>query len=230
MHDYDWKAAADHFSNATRGDFVSADTRWAYATFYLGALGQHHAAAEQLRRSVEQDPLNVAWRVSYAWHLNESGMRGPALAEVRKALEIDEHHWGALVITGDIHLTSGEYEKAVVAAEEAYRVNPTHSMTWGLLAAALRRVGQTERADALLHKHGSSPTPIWGRVWYHLHSSEIDEAAHWWRKAIEFRDLFVVEFAGSSVVSRCVTARTGQGLARAMNLTPDSSWSSPIGE
>ena len=222
VHDYDWKAAADHFSNATRGDFVSADTRWAYATFYLGPLGQHHAAAEQLRRSVEQDPLNVAWRVSYAWHLNESGMRDQALAEMRKALEIDEHHWGALVITGDIHLTSGEYEKAVAAAEEAYRVNPTHSMTWGLLAAALRRVGQTERADALLQKHGSSPTPIWGRVWYHLHSSELDEAALWWRKAIELRDLFVVEFAGGKVVQPLRDSVHWPALGRTMNLTPPS--------
>ena len=141
---------------------------------------------------------------------------------MRKALEIDEHHWGALVITGDIHLTSGEYEKAVAAAEEAYRVNPTHSMTWGLLAAALRRVGQTERADALLQKHGSSPTPIWGRVWYHLHSSELDEAAHWWQKAIELRDLFVVEFAGATVVQPLRDSVHWPALGRAMNLTPSS--------
>jgi tetratricopeptide (TPR) repeat protein len=160
--------------------------------------------------------------VSFAWHLDATGERAQAFDELRKALEIDERHWGALVVTSELRLLAGEYEKAVSAAEDAYRVNPAHSMTWGVLAAGLRRVGQTERADALLHKHGSAPTPIWGRVLYHLHSAEIDEAAHWWQKAIELRDLFAVEFAGSSVAQPLRNSAHWLALSRAMNLTPSS--------
>jgi serine/threonine-protein kinase len=164
VHDYDWNAAADHFSQATRGDFVTADTRWLYATFYLGAMGQHQLAAEQLRRAVETDPLNVAWRASFAWHLNETGERTQALEELRTALEIDERHWGALVVASDIRLMAGENEEALAAAEEAYRVNPAHSMTWGCWrrhsGASVRRNAQTRSCASTgdrPHRSGDEP-------------------------------------------------------------------------
>lgn len=160
--------------------------------------------------------------MSFAWHLDAIGERGQALEELRKATEIDERHWGALVVTGEIHLLAGGYEKAVAAAEKAYRVNPTHSMTWGNLSAALRRAGKPERAAALLRERGSAPTPIWGRVWYHLHSGEIDEAAHWWGKAIELRDLFTVEFAASPDVQPLRDSPHWPKLSSAINLTQSS--------
>ena len=36
---------------------------------------------------------------------------------------------------------------------------------------------------------GASPTPIWGRVWYHLLCSETDAAAVWYEKMIDAREI-----------------------------------------
>jgi tetratricopeptide (TPR) repeat protein len=92
-HDYDWKAAADHFAKAMSGISVSAEAHWAYAVYYLRALGLRQEAVEQMQRAVEQDPLNVAWRAILAHILSTTEMYDRALEELRKALELDESHW-----------------------------------------------------------------------------------------------------------------------------------------
>ena len=68
-------------------------------------------------------------------------------------------------------------------------------MPTGILAAALVRVGETDRAQALIRQMGDRPNPVWGRINYHLLCSEIDEAADWYERAIQERDPFAAVFA-----------------------------------
>ena len=218
VHDYDWTAATDAFSKAMSGSAVSANARWAYATFYLGALGRYEESAAEMRRAVIQDPLNVTWRANFGLHLHFSGLHDRALTEVRKALDLDERHWGANFIVGETHMATGDFTAAVTAAERAYRINPAHSLTWGLLAAALVKGGHADRAAALIREHAESPTPVFGRVLYHLHCSEIDEAADWWEKMIDERELFAIEFASAPVVRPLRESPRWARLARLMNL------------
>ena len=89
-HDYDWADAARHFEIAMSSPSVSAETRWAYASFYLQPLGRFRESVTEMRRAVEEDPLNVSWRSILGSHLNLSGMNDQAQEEVLKALEIDE--------------------------------------------------------------------------------------------------------------------------------------------
>jgi hypothetical protein len=67
----------------------------------------------------------------------------------------------------------------------------------GFYAAVLNRIGDTERAEAIVHAMGDSPRPIWGRTWYHLVCSEIDAAALWYERMIEARELFAPIYANS---------------------------------
>ena len=41
------------------------------------------------------------------------------------------------------------------------------------------------------------PNPLWGGAWFHLLCSEIDDAAHWYEKMIETRDVFARIYANS---------------------------------
>ncbi len=44
---------------------------------------------------------------------------------------------------------------------------------------------------------GDTPTPLWGRAWYHLLCSEIAEAARWYEKMIDAREIFAPVYATS---------------------------------
>jgi TolB-like protein/Tfp pilus assembly protein PilF len=217
-HDYDWKAAADHFAKAMSGISVSAEAHWAYAVYYLRALGLRQEAVEQMQRAVEQDPLNVAWRAILAHILSTTEMYDRALEELRKALELDESHWLPNFILAETYLESGKLSEAAAAAERAYRANPRHSMTWGIFAAVLARLGEKDRAAALVREGGESPNPIWGRVLYHLFCSEIDQAASWYERMIQQREPFATIFASDSVLKPLRESGHWPKLARLMNL------------
>jgi eukaryotic-like serine/threonine-protein kinase len=217
-HDYDWAGAARQFQMAMSSPSVSAETHWAYASFYLGALGRYRESVAEMRRAIEQDPLNVTWRAVLGSHLNSSELYDAAREELVKALEIDENHWSPNYILGGNYMATGNFGEAVVVGEKAFRANPQHSMTSGLLAAALVRVGEKDRAAEILREMGDSPKPIWGRVEYHLRCSEIDAAADWYEKMIEQREPFAVIFGHASICKELRQSPRWPKLAKLMNL------------
>ena len=196
---------------------VSAETRWAYASFYLQPLGRFSESVTEMRRAVEEDPLNVSWRSILASHLNLAQRNDEAREELLKALEIDENHWLANCILGQIYMATGHYAEAA-AAEKAHRVNSLHSMPSAVLAAALVQLGEKDRATEVVSEMGDSPKPIWGRVEYHLYRSEVDAAADWYEKMIEQREPFAVIYAGSSLCKDLRQSPRWPALARKINL------------
>jgi serine/threonine-protein kinase len=227
--DYDWMAAAEAFSKAIGVSTVSGYSRWLYASFYLGPLGRYDEAVAQMRQAVEHDPLNVTWRTNLAIALHALNRNDEARDQLHKALEIDPQNWGSHFILGQTAMATGDSPAAVAAAERAHAVHPQHSMPSGLLAAALVRAGNADRAAALIRQQGDSPTPLYGRALYHLYCSEIDSAAACWAKMIEQRELFAVEFVSSPEVRPLRESRHWPTLATLMNLTfereRDSRWS-----
>jgi Flp pilus assembly protein TadD len=171
-----------------------------------------------MQRAVEQDPLNVVWRAVLGSHLSGAEIYGRAFEELRKALEFDEHHWAPNCLIGETFMATGRFAEAAAAAERAYRANPRQSMTWGLLAAALKRLGDEDRATELIREHGGSPRPVWGRVSYHLLCSEIDAAASWYEVMIEWREPWAAVFASYPLVRPLRGSRHWLRLAQMMNL------------
>jgi hypothetical protein len=91
-------------------------------------------------------------------------------------------------------------------------------MPIGLLAACLVRLGERDRAETLIRDMGGSPTPIWGRAWYHLLCSETDAAAYWYEKMIDARDMFAAVYARSHYTAALRASPHWPRLARMMNL------------
>ena len=120
-----------------------------------------------MRRAVEQDPLSVLWRGILMAHLVCAGRYEEALQEGLKALDIAENEIHPHLAIAEAYLAMGRVAEAVASAERAHRNLPQQSMGTGFLAASLVRLGEKDRAEALLREMGDSPTPIWGRVWYH---------------------------------------------------------------
>ena len=176
----------------------------------------------KMRLEVEQDPLNVVWRGILANHLNHAGMHAQAMVEAQKTVDLDENSWLGHYNLAEIYIADGKFAEAVVAGEHAYRAAPWHSMPTGVLAAALVRVGERDRAEALIRQMGDRPSPVFGRVQYHLLCSEIDAAADWYEKAIQERDPFAVVFARAPYGKILRESPRWPKLAKMMNLPEGS--------
>ena len=219
--DYNWLEAASEFQLAMASPSVSAEAHWAYASLYLCTFGRFERSTAEMRRVVEQDPLSVQWRGVLMGHLVCAGRYEEAIQEGLKALDIADNEIHPHQALSEAYLGLGEVNEAVASAERAHRNLPQQSMATGLLAALLVRIGKRARAETLLAEMGSSPTPIWGRVWYHLLCSEIEAAAVWYEKMIEAREIFAPLYAKSLYTAELRASPYWPKLARMMKL-PDS--------
>ena len=69
-----------------------------------------------------------------------------------------------------------------------------------------RRRALAARREGACHACSSwrweiTPQPLWGRVVYHLHTSDLDAAADWYRRMIEQRDPFALVYARASITA-----------------------------
>jgi serine/threonine-protein kinase len=220
-HDYNWTEATREFQLAMASPSVPAEAHWAYAALYLGAFGRFEESAAELRRAVEQDPLNVSWRGVLVAHLVCARKYEEALQEGLKALDIAQNELMPHLTLGEAYLALGRVAEAVASEERAHRNFPRQSIATGMLAASLVRLGEKDRAEALLREMGDSPTPIWGRALYHLLCSEVDAAAGWYEKMIEAREVFAPVYANSLYTAELRASPHWAKLARMMNL-PES--------
>ena len=218
VHDYDWIEAGRQFQLAMASPSVPAEAHWAYAAFYLGALGNFQESTAQMRSAVERDPLSVLWRGILMGHMVCAGRFEEALQEGQKALEISDAEMHPHLALAEAYLALGKIGEAAAAAERAHRNLPQQSMGAGLFAAVLFRAGEKDRAAALLREIGDSPTPIWGRTWYHLLCGELDAAAWWYEKMIAARDMFAPVYANSPYTAELRRSPHWARLARMMNL------------
>jgi tetratricopeptide (TPR) repeat protein len=188
---------------------------------YLSTFGRFEESAAEMRRAVEQDPLSIIWRGILMAHLVCGGKYEEALKEGMKALDIADNEIHPHLAMAEAYLALGRVAEAVVSAERAHRNLPQQSMATGFLAACLVRLGEKDRAEALLREMGDTPTPIWGRAWYHLLCSEVPAAAGWFEKMIEARELFAPVYAYSLYTEELRASPHWARLARMMKL-PES--------
>ena len=220
-HDYDWNAARDHFDASMHLPNVSADARWIYGSLYLGALGRFEESTDQMRRAVEQDPLNATWGAIWAAHLIHAGKPADAIREALRATELEPLYFVAHQLLGEAYLAAGSLTDAIAAFERAHRQAPWNAMPTGLLGGALWMAGDTARATALLAEM-RSPAPRWGRVWYHVYTGELDEAANWYERVVDERDPFALVYAASPQLASLRAHWRWPAIARMMHLPTTS--------
>ena len=220
FHDYNWKEGSRSLLTALATSSVPAEAHWAYACV-LSTFARFEESSSQMRQAVQKEPHTVLWRGVLMAHLVCGGWHEEALREGERALAVSSNEIHPHLAIAEANLALGRIEAALSAAEAAYRNLPQQSMGSGFLAAILARVGQTHRAAALVNGMGESPSPIWGRAWYHLLCSEVDQAAHWYEKMIETREIFAPVYAHSPYTQELRASAHWPRLARMMNL-PES--------
>jgi len=196
MYDYDWSEAERHFGLALTQPGVSSHVHGYYAHYCLLPLRRFEEALEHQALAVTQDPLNVAVRAERAICLLASGRRADALDELRRITELDVTFWFPYFILSSERALEGQWDEALVLAEQTHRLAPWFAPATGVLAAVLKRLGHAERAEDLVRRLSSDTAyvdPIGGAM-FGLLCGELGEAASWSEMAIRQRQPAILFF------------------------------------
>jgi serine/threonine-protein kinase len=217
VHDYDWQAAETHFAASMNVPDVSGHARWIYASLYLRGLGRFEESAGEMGRAVQHDPLNATWHAIWGAHLYDAKRFDQAIEEGLRATELEPNYVVARHILGETYWASGKWSEAIAAFERAYQLTPW-TFTAGWLAAMLWQRDEKARARQLIVDLGDSPASLWGRVVYHLLTSDLDAAADCYDRMIEHRDPFALVYARAPFAEPLREHRRWPELAARMKL------------
>ena len=189
VYEYDWREAARRFQLAMAREPVPPMVLRGYALYYLLPTGQLLDAVEAYRRALQQDPINVQFRIGHAICLTAAGRFADAEAECRQILEIDSNFFLAYSMSTVLMERRGELVVALEYAEKAYSLAPWYAGCVGCFAGMLKRSGNAGRAEELLQKlrDGDEHRAPLGFLNFHLLCGEADQAADWLESLIQQR-------------------------------------------
>ncbi len=219
VYDYNWKEAERLFRLAMAREPIPPQVRQWYGYFYLRPMGRPEGASEELERTLQEDPLNLIFRIILGSCLDVAGRYEDASTEYRRILELDEDFWMAYVGLAWIHTLRGRLTEALPLAEKGYSLAPWNTQAVAVFAGVLRRTGDTSQAEEVLKPLRNAPETYGaprGLAGFHLLCGEIDQAADWVEKSVQQRDPY-----GTNIGNHLLGARW-PALAKMMNLPTSS--------
>jgi len=223
LYDYDWVEQERHFRQALARTPVVAEVRAMYGTFCLYATGRAANGEKEMRRALEDDPLNLLFRVQLAMCLDACGDLDGAKKELQQVLTLNEHYFPATEWLALHHAFHGRMDEAVVYSERTLENLGQRIRFVGLLAGTLERSGQTERARQLVAALGNGDAfgaPI-EFMFLSLLRSDVEAAATWAERAIAQRDPYLPVLLRSQVGARLRASSAWPALVRLMHF-PES--------
>jgi serine/threonine-protein kinase len=223
--DYDWEQAGREFQWAVSHGPVQPFVRCFYSVWCLAPTGRMNEALEQMRRSLEEDPLNIYARVMFGAELFACGRFIEAEEAQRRALDLDPNFWLAYAWRAVQRAAQGRLEEACADAERAYQAAPWNVIVIGLLAGLLALRGDQPAAEKLIGAlgDGSALGAPCGFIAYHTLRAERDQAAAWYEKAIEQRDTRAPWIIAALFGDRLTSHARWPALRRMMKLPEDGS-------
>jgi serine/threonine protein kinase/Tfp pilus assembly protein PilF len=128
------------------------DSRLAEAHAALGLVKSHYefdfpGAQSEFLKAIELNPNYANAHLFYAGgYLTPMGRHAEAIAEMKKALEIDPLSSPLNNLMGNTYVWAGEYQKAVQQFEHTIDLDPTFPMTHFFVASCLTEIGKYEQA------------------------------------------------------------------------------------
>jgi TolB-like protein/Tfp pilus assembly protein PilF len=220
VYDYDWAEAERQFKWAMASDPIPPLVRHWYGFFFLGLIGRFEEAIVQNQRALQQDPLNLAFRLSLAMSLRAAGRMADAEMELRQILEIDPRFSLALMLLSIDCWARGRLPEAIALAEEAYQLAPSNPQIVGLIAGLVTLTGDLIRAETFLQQLGSGEAcgASLGLCLFNVVRGDLEHAVDWVEKAIEQRHPQAVQALNGRILR---TSPRCSALAKMVNL-PDA--------
>ena len=162
---------------------------------------------------LKEDPLNVLTRVTLAMSLYCSGRVEDTQLEAEKILELQEGHpWASWLLAGS-YARQKRWKEAYSVVEKA---SPVFPWIIGWKAGILKCMGETARAEALIHElmPGAGYDSPNGLAGYYYLCGEIDKVADCFETLIERRH----PSAGQMALMSLRSSHRWSELAKLMNL------------
>ncbi len=192
-YDYDWAEGERQFSLAMAREPVTPAIRHMNAYFNLRLTGRGEEAIAQHHRAIEQDPLNMIFRVGLAASLTSAGRDAEASQVVDTLMELAPDFPATYGLLAR-NVAREPIERALEFAERFHALVVWHAASTGLLAGLLRRSGDTTRAADLMAQTG--PPEEYGNAvgdaLYHLASGETDRAFDFMQLLVDQRHPFLM--------------------------------------
>jgi eukaryotic-like serine/threonine-protein kinase len=189
-HDLDWKEAERRFNLAMAQEPITCHLRQWYALFFLFALGRTEETYRQMLRVLDQDPLSQMWHYTLSCVLAAMQLDNEAVAEGRRAVELDPGFWFGRAFLGLLYAKLGRRTEARECGEKAYAAAPWSPHSIGLLAGTMD-AGESKEAEELLATGSDFREPI-SRAVFHFVRGEIDSAVEWFGKAADQRFVMIM--------------------------------------
>jgi serine/threonine protein kinase/tetratricopeptide (TPR) repeat protein len=195
FHDWDW-AAAERVLKQPGGDLdPGLPTRTMYG-FYLAAMGRPADALAVIREGEDVDPLAAPRRNELAMAYNWTRQYGQAIAEAKRALELDLNFPLAFAELAVAYAGNGMNNEAHAMLQKAVESGQKHPRVQGMLGYVFAILGKKAQAQMVLeelkaHSKGrfGFSLPI-ARI--HAALGEKDQAFEWLRKSCDERDPFAI--------------------------------------
>ena len=147
--DWDWPGAESEFKRALALNPSDAEAHRIYS-FYLLAMGRFEESLLEVQRAQELDPLSLLTSVNAGWTFYFARQYDRAIAQCRKALELDANSHGAHDCLGSSYRAKGIREEAVAESERAVILSGKEPSRLAGLARAYAVFGRTADAKRVL--------------------------------------------------------------------------------
>ena len=125
----------------------------------LAGIGKHAEAKASYERAILLDPTSFDAHFAYGRYLVAMGKLEEAVPQLLRSAELDPDDWQSPLVLDSVYMNLGKKEEAdrysllgIKRAEEAMRIHPENSRPAQLGAAALARLGETDRAREWLDR------------------------------------------------------------------------------
>jgi serine/threonine protein kinase len=218
VYDFDWEAAARHFSLPGAKQAGYPLGRLYSAVLFL--RGDVSEAIHLAERAIEEDPLEVWPHMNLHAYLQWVGRDHAAYQAAMRALELDPNLVVARVSIAHFHADWGEIPEAVAAARQAYAVGPWYPDAVATLAGLLRRAGRDGEGEALYQTIGSGERAgdCRAQAVYHMLTGDIDAAADWTIRAIAERDHSIQYYLRFVIAKQLRASHRWPRIAKSMNM------------
>jgi eukaryotic-like serine/threonine-protein kinase len=150
FYDWDWQKAEQQFQRSIMLNPNDAEALSYYAMF-LGFDGRGDEALRTNKQALTLDPLAPLINMNGGWTYFAAGMLAQASLQAAKMVEIDPDFYGAYWLQGAIHLSEGDFGRAVEQLAKAVSLGG-HQIVVADLASAYRLAGQIDEAADILHR------------------------------------------------------------------------------